>query len=91
MKLFPSSLRSCSLYIGLNGSSNVHLEKYYSFQIERSMVVVTVFLLIINQTEFRWVHNQKDHRHYDHIPFNFKGIIIFVSVHNWTRSVQYRD
>ena len=29
-----------------------------SFQIERNVIVVTVFLLLINQTEFCLVHNQ---------------------------------
>ena len=36
------------------------------------MIVVTVFLQIMNPTEFRLVHNQKENCHYDHIPFNFK-------------------
>ena len=34
------------------------------------MIVVTVFLLIMNQIEFQLVHNQKENRHDDHIPLN---------------------
>ena len=45
-----------------------------SFRIEGNAIVVTVFLLILNQTEFRSVHNQEETRHYDHIPFNLKRI-----------------
>ena len=37
--------------------------------------VVTVILLIMNPTEFRWVYKQRENCHYDHIPFNLKGII----------------
>ena len=35
---------------------------------------LTVFLLIMNQTEFRLVQNQKENCHYDRIPFSLKGI-----------------
>ena len=35
---------------------------------------MAVFLVIMNPTEFRLVHNDKKNRHYDHIPFNLKGI-----------------
>ena len=45
-----------------------------SLQIERNMIVVRVFLLIRNQPEFSLVHNQKENCHYDHIPFDLKGI-----------------
>ena len=31
---------------------------FYCFQIERNLIVVTVFPLILNQTEFRLVHDQ---------------------------------
>ena len=34
------------------------------------MIVVTVFLLIMNQPKFHLVHNQKENYHYDHIPLN---------------------
>ena len=37
------------------------------------MIVVTVFLLIMNQTEDCLVHNQEESCRYDHIPFNWKG------------------
>ena len=46
-----------------------------SFQIQRNMTVATVFLFIIKQIEFLLVHNQKETRHYDHIPFNLKETI----------------
>ena len=34
----------------------------------------TVFLLIMNTVKFCSVHNQKENRHCNHIPFNMKGI-----------------
>ena len=37
-------------------------------------IVKTVFLLIMNLTEYRSVHNQKGNRLYDHIQFNLKVI-----------------
>ena len=39
-----------------------HTEKYISdfFQIERNMIVETVFLLIMNQIKFQLVRNQKE-------------------------------
>ena len=36
------------------------------------MIAVTVFLLDMNPMEFCWVHNPKENRHCDHIPFNFE-------------------
>ena len=41
-----------------------------SFQIERKMIVVTVFFLILNQMEILLVQNRKENCHHDHIPFN---------------------
>ena len=39
------------------------------------MIVVTAFLLIMNQAEFPVVHNcQQESCHYDHIPLNSNGI-----------------
>ena len=43
------------------------------FQIEWDMIVVTVFLSILNQMEFRLVQDWKENCTYDHIPFNMKG------------------
>ena len=43
-----------------------------SFQIEKNTIAVTVFLLIMNETKFRWIHNQKGNCHYDCIPLNLK-------------------
>ena len=45
-----------------------------SFQTERNTVVVTIFLLITNETDFRLIHNQEENSHYDRIPFDLKGI-----------------
>ena len=39
-----------------------------------NMIVVTVFLLIMNQTGDRLAPNRKENCHNDHIPFNSKGI-----------------
>ena len=62
------------------------LRKLYfiSIHIEWDMIVVTVFLLILNQMEFHLVENWKENCHHDHIPFNVKGNgnIVF-SVLNW--------
>ena len=33
-----------------------------------------VFFFIMNQMEFRLVHNQKKNCHHDHIPFNLEEI-----------------
>ena len=55
---------------------SVHSENVFSshsFQIERNTIVVTVFLLIMNPTEIRLVHNQKENCHYGRIPFSLKG------------------
>ena len=37
------------------------------------MILVTVFLLIMNQMEIHLVQNQQGNCHHDHIPFNLKG------------------
>ena len=37
-------------------------------------VAVTVFLLIMSPTKFRWVHNQRENCHFDRVPFNLKII-----------------
>ena len=66
----------------------VHWENSHSisFQIEWETIVVTVFLLILNQMkfhlvsvsdlnqmEFNLVQNRKENCHHEHIPFNLKG------------------
>ena len=38
------------------------------------MIELTVFLLIIGETEFQLDHNQKKNYRYGHIPFNWKGM-----------------
>ena len=45
-----------------------------SFQINRNTIVVTVFLLIMNPTNFRLVNNQKENCNYDRIHINLKRI-----------------
>ena len=37
------------------------------------MIVVTVFLLILNQMEFHLVQNRNEYYHHGHIPFNVNG------------------
>ena len=37
-------------------------------------IVMTVSLLIMNQTDLRLVDNQKENNHNDHIPLNLKVI-----------------
>ena len=37
--------------------------------IERKMIVVTVFIWVLNQTEFNLFDTQKESCRYDHIPF----------------------
>ena len=52
------------------------LKKIYflAIQAEMDMIVVTVFILTMNQMKFRLDRNQKENWHYDNIPFNLKGI-----------------
>ena len=57
------------MYIYLHSENEISV----SFQIEMNMIVVTVFLLIMNPTDFRLVHKQKEYSDYDHIHLNFKG------------------
>ena len=50
------------------------ITEIYFWYISDTMIVMSVFILILSRTESRLVHIQKEHCHYDHIPFNFKGI-----------------
>ena len=43
------------------------------------MIMMTVFLLILNQMEFHLVQNGKENCNHDHIPFNLNGIGNIVS------------
>ena len=45
----------------------LHWDKYiaYSFQFEGNMIAVTIFFLIMNQTDFRLDYNQKEIIHYE--------------------------
>ena len=45
-----------------------------SFPIEWNLIVVTVFHLIMNQTELHMDQNQKENCQYHHIPFILKGL-----------------
>ena len=45
-----------------------------SLEIERNLIVVTVFLFVMNQTESNFVHKRKEYCHYGHIPLKLEGI-----------------
>ena len=47
---------------------------FTSFQNNRNVIVLTVFLLIMNQKEFRLIQNQKENSKYDNIPFNLDNL-----------------
>ena len=53
----------------------IHWENYVSisFHIEWDMIVLTVFLLILNQMKINLDQNRKENCHHDQIPFNLKG------------------
>ena len=57
---------------------DIHSEKDISilFHIKRNVILATVFLLILNQTEFRLIdnYNQKINSNYVHISFNLREI-----------------
>ena len=42
---------------------------------EWNMIVVTLFLFIMNSTEFHFAYNKMENCHYNHIPFIMKGIV----------------
>ena len=50
---------------------------YDSFQTERSMIVVTVFILIINQTNFSLVYNKKKNCCFDRISVNLVTVFLY--------------
>ena len=81
------SARDCRRHrTGYNNSGIItpRSQKHFldSFQIQRIMIVETVFLLIMNQTKFSLVHIQKVYCHYDHIPLNLKRIKkLFIWIH----------
>ena len=58
------------------GRIKLHSKKHVSesFQIARNVIVVTVFLLIMNQTELCSLPNQQEGCQYDHMPLDLKGI-----------------
>ena len=69
----------------------VYSEKYISisFQIERNIIVMRVFLSILNSMEFHLVKNRESICHYDHISFNLNGNRnMFLWVHLTTRYFQ---
>ena len=70
---------------------SLHWKNYISisFQIEWDVIMVTVFLSILNWTEFHSVQNWKENYHHVHTPFNMKGNrnVVFsvkVGVEQWT-------
>ena len=65
---------------------------FVSFQIERNMIVATVFLSILIQIEFQLVKSRKENCRHDHIPFNVKGNgnIVFLSARNDVIRIIYR-
>ena len=50
---------------------------YDYFRAERNMIVVTLFLLIMNQTQLCLVLNQKENCHYDHIPLSARETVYY--------------
>ena len=46
----------------------------YQFIYLSKLKGLQVLLLIMNQTEFHLIYNQKENCHYNHIPVNLKGI-----------------
>ena len=54
------------------------------------MIILIVFILIMNQTEFPLVHNQKENCHKDHNSFNLKVIrILFLLVYKENGYIYY--
>ena len=51
-----------------------------SFRIKWNMNAVTVFLVIMNQTDYRLVYNQKENCHDDHISWVRKDFLKFSSL-----------
>ena len=64
-----------NLFLRVHSWSHILRTRFpISFKLKGIWSSLTVFLLIINPTEFRLVHNHKENFHCDHISFNLKGI-----------------
>ena len=50
-----------------------------AIRVEWNTIVVTVFLLIMSQSNFRLVYNQKENPHYNRIPFNVLPMLSMLS------------
>ena len=71
MELVPKGFLS----IGLHDCQDMQGFFPNSFQIWKECDFSNSFpFLIMNEADFRWVHNQKENCHYDRIPLNLKGI-----------------
>ena len=69
----------------------LHDWKEYLIEIKRNMIVMTVFLLIMNPTEFRWLHNQKETCRYNHVSFKLGRIIsLFLIIYSNKVILLYR-
>ena len=64
-----------NFYVNKITATAIHSGKYFPnfFHIEMNTIIMTIFHLIINQTEFCLVANQMENRHYDRITINLKG------------------
>ena len=52
-------------------------------------MVVPVFLLIMNQTEFCWIHNQMENCHYDQFESYHKYICLIIYIQQLQTYNQY--
>ena len=50
---------------------------------------MTVFLLITNLTECRWVRNWMENCHHDHIPLKLKGILIINILYIYVYNIKF--
>ena len=64
-----------------HGIRHLHSEQSLpnSLQIERNLIVVTVFLLILNATEYRWVQSHKEMLNVPSLDASRNGGKIWVS------------
>ena len=70
---FQKDARSVSAAINLPVMVSFYFK---ALHISFCFIVLTVFILIMKQTEFCLVHNEMENYHYDHIPFNSVWFII---------------
>ena len=70
---FPFDHESDGTPFGSSAKGKLSIQSYF-FQIQKNMIVVIVFLLIMNQTEVRLVHMLEGNCHCNHIPWNLKAM-----------------